>query len=177
MPPRDLYSQPHAADPVLDERTVLGLVRRHSVRGAAVTRIDETGGEARVYVVDETFVVKVQRPHRLRPRTSLEKEAFFLQQLSAYPDIVVPRVLGYGRHGTIEYVVMTRMPGVSALTVGLTGGQRTHVLHQLGRALRRLHSIPQAPFYDSALFPRGPYAGCVRRADEVNPGPCGAGHW
>ena len=27
------------------------------------------------------------------------------------------------------------------------------VLHQLGRTLRRLHAIPQAPFYGSALFP------------------------
>jgi hygromycin-B 7''-O-kinase len=153
MPPRDIYSQPDAADPVLDERTVLDLVRRHGVSGSAVTSIDETGGEARVYVIDETLVVKVQRPHRLRPRTSLEKEAFFLHQLSAYPDIVVPHVLGYGRHNHIEYLVMTRMPGVSALTVELTGGQRRHVLHQLGRTLRRLHSIPQAPFYDSALFP------------------------
>jgi aminoglycoside phosphotransferase (APT) family kinase protein len=98
-------------------------------------------------------VVKVQRPHRRRPRTSLEKEAFFLQQLSAHPDIVVPQVLGYGRHDAIEYLVMTRMPGVSALTVELTGGPRTTVLHQLGRILRRLHAIPQAPFVDSALFP------------------------
>jgi hygromycin-B 7''-O-kinase len=149
----DIYSQPHATDPVLDEWTVLDLVRRHGVSGSALTSVDETGGEARVYVIDETLVVKVQRPHRLRPRTSLEKEAFFLNQLSAYPDIVVPRVLGYGRHDTIEYLVMTRMPGVSALTVELTGGQRRHVLHQLGRTLRRLHSIPQAPFSDSALFP------------------------
>jgi hygromycin-B 7''-O-kinase len=153
MLPRDIYSQPNAADPVLDEQTVLDLVRRHGVRGSAVTSIDETGGEARVYAIDETLVVKVQRPHRLRPRTSLEKEAFFLHQLSAHPDIVVPHVLGYGRYDTIEYLVMTRMPGVSALTVELTGGQRMHVLHQLGRTLRRLHAIPQGPFSDSALFP------------------------
>ena len=149
----DIYSQPEAADPVLDERTVLDLARRHGVRGSAVTAVDETGGEARVYAIDETLVVKVQRPHRRRPRTSLEKEAFFLQQLSAHPDIVVPQVLGYGRHDPIEYLVMTRMPGVSALTVELTGGPRRHVLHELGRTLRRLHAIPQAPFADSTLFP------------------------
>jgi hygromycin-B 7''-O-kinase len=149
----DIYSQPNAADPVLDERTVLGLARRHGVRGSALTGVDETGGEARVYVIDETLVVKVQRPHRLRPRTSLEKEAFFLRQLSAHPDIVVPHILGYGRHDTIEYIVMTRMSGVAALTVELTGSQRMHVLHELGRNLRRLHAIPQAPFYESALFP------------------------
>jgi aminoglycoside phosphotransferase len=153
MLPRDIYSQPNAADPVLDERAVLDLVRRHGVSGSAVTSVDETGGEARVYVIDETLVVKVQRPHRLRPRTSLKKEAFFLDQLSAHPDIVVPRVLGYGRRDTIDYLVMTRMPGASALTVGLTGGQRRYVLRQLGRTLRRLHAIPQAPFYESTLFP------------------------
>jgi hygromycin-B 7''-O-kinase len=48
---------------------------------------------------------------------------------------------------------MTQMPGVPVLTVELIGVQRMNVLHQLGRTLRRIHSIPQAPFYDSALFP------------------------
>jgi aminoglycoside phosphotransferase (APT) family kinase protein len=153
MLPGDMYSQPNAADPVLDERTVLDLVRRHGVRCSAVTSIDETGGEARAYVLDDNLVLKVQRPHRRRPRTNLEKEVFFLHQLAAYPDIVVPHVLGYGRHDTIEYIVMTRMPGVPAFTVELTGVQRMAVLHQLGRTLRRLHSLPQAPFYSSALFP------------------------
>ena len=153
MLPSDIYGQPNAADPVLDERTVLDIVRRHGVRCSAVTSIDETGGEARVYVIDDNLVLKVQRPHRLRPRTSLEKEAFFLNQLSAYPEIVVPQVLGYGRHDNIEYIVMTLMPGVPVLTVELTGVQRMNVLHQLGRTLRRIHSIPQAPFYGSALFP------------------------
>jgi hypothetical protein len=71
----DIYSQPHAADPVLEERTVLDLVRRHGVRCSALTGVDETGGEARVYVLDDQLMLKVQRPHRLRPRTSLEKEA------------------------------------------------------------------------------------------------------
>ena len=32
MLPHDTYSQPKAADPVLDERMVLGLVRRQGVR-------------------------------------------------------------------------------------------------------------------------------------------------
>jgi aminoglycoside phosphotransferase len=149
----DTYSQPRAADPVLAEQTVLNIVYRHGVRCSAVTGIDETGGEARAYVLDDNLVLKTQRPHRLRPRTSLAKEAFFLRQLAVYPDIVVPHVLGYGRHDTIEYIVMTRMSGVPALTVELTGMQRTHVLHQLGRVLRRLHSIPQAPFHGSPLFP------------------------
>jgi aminoglycoside phosphotransferase (APT) family kinase protein len=163
----DVYSQPEAADPVLDERTVLNLVRRHGGRGAAVTSIDETGGEARTYGIDDHLVLKVQRPHRLRPRTSLAKEAFFLQQLAAYPDIVVPRLLGYGTQDSSEYLLLTRMPGVSALTVELRGVHRQDVLTQLGRTLRRLHAIPQAPFYDNALFP-GPRTreACVEQARE-----------
>ena len=149
----DLYSQPHAADPVLEARTVLDLVRRHHVHCSAVTTIDETGGEARTYVLDDTIVLKVQRPHRRRPRTSLAKEAFFLQQLTAYPDIVVPNVLGYGQEDPIEYLIMTRMPGVPALTVTLEGPPRNAVLQALGRTLRRLHTLPQVPFYTSTLFP------------------------
>src|SRR4029453_8019321 len=149
----DMYSQPNAADPVLEERTVLDIVRRHGVRCSAVTSLDETGGGARAFFRDDNLVLKVQRPHRLRPRTSLAKEAFFLHQLAAYPDIVVPQVLGYGRHDHIEYIVMSRMPGASALTVELTGVQRRDVLHQLGRTLRRLPSMPQAPFHGSTLFP------------------------
>lgn len=149
----DMYNQPNAADSVLDEQTVLDIVRRHGVRCSAVTSIDETGGEVRTYILDHNLVLKVQRPHRRRPRTSLEKEAFFLQQLAAYPDIAVPHVFGYGRYDTIEYLVMTRMPGVSAFTVEFTGVQRINVLRQLGRTPRRIHSIPQAPFSGSALFP------------------------
>ncbi|MBM3226879.1 MAG: aminoglycoside phosphotransferase family protein, partial [Candidatus Tectomicrobia bacterium] len=153
MLPSDVYRQPHAADPILDERRVLDLVRRHGVRGAAVTDIDETGGEARAYMLDETLVLKVQRPHRLRHRTSLAKEAFFLQQLAAYPDIVVPQVLGHGQDDDIEYLVLTRMPGIPARTVTMTDAQRVTVLQQLGRTLRRLHTLPQAPFAGSPLLP------------------------
>src|SRR5438034_10878283 len=101
MLPSDMYSQPNAADPVLDEQMVLDIVRRHAIRCSAVTSIDETGGEARVYVLDDNLVLKGQRPHQLRPRTRLEKEAFFLHQRAAYPDIAAPHGPGYGaRHTT-----------------------------------------------------------------------------
>jgi aminoglycoside phosphotransferase (APT) family kinase protein len=153
MLPIDAYPQTDVADPVLDEQTVLNLARRHVSSCAAVSSVDETGGEARTYSIDDNLVLKVQRPHRLRHRTSLEKEVFFLNQLRAYPEIVVPQVLGYGREESIEYIVMTRMPGVAALTVDLNGVKRTEVLLQLGRVLRRLHSIPQPPFQNSSLFP------------------------
>ena len=168
MRPRDLYSQPNAADPVLEERTVLDLVRRHGVSGSAVTSIDETGGEARVYVLDETLVVKVQRPHRLRPRTSLEKEAFFLQQLAAYPDIVVPHVLGYGRHDH------HRIPGDDADARRLRAHGRAHRGAPEGRVASAREDPATPPRAAPGAFPWqralpwGPHAGRrswrVRRA-------------
>jgi hypothetical protein len=53
----------------------------------------------------------------------------------------VPRVLGYGRHDHVEYIVMTRMPGVAALTVEITGG--THLRRDNEMSVRyaeELHS-------------------------------------
>src|SRR5438270_12590755 len=95
----DTYSQPDAPDPVLEDELVLSLVRRHVPDARAVTGIDESGGEARSYTIDDSMILKVQRPQQLRPRTSLEKEVFFLRQLEQAPAVSVPRVLGYGREG------------------------------------------------------------------------------
>lgn len=153
MLPTDAYRQAELADPILDEQMVLSLARRHVSSCAAVGSVDNTGGEARTYGIDDDLILKVQRPHRLRHRTSLEKEVFFLNQLRAYPDIVVPEVLGYGREEGIEYIVMTRIHGVAAGTIDLSGTKKTELLLRLGRVLRCLHSISQPAFHSSPLFP------------------------
>ncbi|MFH1560200.1 MAG: aminoglycoside phosphotransferase family protein [Chloroflexota bacterium] len=145
--------QPHLLDPVLSEETVLSLVRRHVPDARALAGIDESGGEARTYLIDDHLVLNTQRPHRVRPRTSLGKYAFFLDQLASDPEIVVPQKLGYGREGTIEYLCMTRIPGVAMRNLTLEGSARRDVLRTLGRTLRRIHQAPQAPFLESGLFP------------------------
>ena len=138
---RDVYLQPHAPDPVLSEETVLELARRHVGRVEAVTEIDESGGEARVYVVDDAVVVKTQRPPRLRPRTSLAKEAVLLGQLAGALEATVPTLFGYGRdeapEGMVEYLCMSRVPGRAVAQ--LAGPPSRAVLHELGEVLRSLH--------------------------------------
>ena len=120
--PRDLDPR----DPVLDFRRVLALARRHLPAAHAVTDVDETGGEARVYVIDEGFIFKTQRPHRIRPRTSLAKETLHLEQLAKNaPEVCVPRVLGYGNDDGVEYILMTRVPGVAMRSVQVEGPART----------------------------------------------------
>lgn len=152
--PKDVYFQPDAPDPVLDQELVLSLVRRHVPTAQAVTGIDESGGEARTYAIDHEIILKVQRPHQLRPRTSLAKEVFFLRQLETCPGVSVPRVLGYGQESTLlEYTVMTRMRGVAVRHLPLTEDERAEILMQLGQTLRRIHRIPQDPFLKSGLFP------------------------
>ncbi|MFD0680013.1 MULTISPECIES: phosphotransferase family protein [unclassified Paenibacillus] len=150
---KDINLQPNASDPVLDEATVLSLVRRHVPDAKGLTDVDESGGEARTYAVDDHIILKTQRPHRLRAKTSLEKEAFFLRELAKYPDIRVPRVYGYGKEGSIEYTCMTRIPGIAVKHADLSAPARKEMLFQLGITLRQVHGIAQQPFIDSGLFP------------------------
>ena len=75
---------------------------------------------------DDDLVFKTQRPPQLRPRTSLEKEAFILRHVAAEAAIPVPRVLGYGREDDVEYLLMTRIPGVPLETTSLYRSRPRH---------------------------------------------------
>lgn len=148
------YYQTGAPDPVLEPGQVLRLVRQHVPEARAVTGIDESGGEARVYFVDTEVVCKVQRPPQLRSWTSLEKEAVFLRYLAeAAPEVSVPRVLGYGKEDGIEYTCMTRMSGDAAVRTPIPEANRVETLQALGRTIRRIHEVAQAPLRESGLFP------------------------
>lgn len=161
--PRDFYVQPDASDPVLSSAVALSLARRHMPDARMVTQVDESGGEARAYVIDDSLILKTQRPQQLRPRTSLEKEVCFLNQIAeSAPDLHVPRVLGYGRERVaadtlddieIEYTLMTRMPGIAMRRAQMDDDARRKALRQLGMTLRRIHALPLAPFTASDLFP------------------------
>ena len=99
---RDTYEQAGAPDPVLAPAVVLELARRHAPGVREVVAVDESGGEARTYMLpaaEGDLVLKTQRPHRRRRRTSLEKEALFLRHLAGVPGgpLPVPRVLGHGK--------------------------------------------------------------------------------
>jgi aminoglycoside phosphotransferase (APT) family kinase protein len=168
----DIYLQPDAEDPVLTPATVLGLAREHAGRAEAVTGVDESGGEARAYLVDERLVVKTQRPHRLRPRTSLAKEARLLSYLADGPLAgQVPALFGYSStqtdQGSVEYLVMSRMPGRPARHASVTGPARTVLLHTLGRLLRALHAQPAGPLAATGLFPADDSAGALRQRLEL----------
>jgi hygromycin-B 7''-O-kinase len=148
------HAEAHPLDPVLDPNAVLERARRHLPSAEAVTGVDESGGEARTYAIDEDFIFKTQRPHRVRPRTSLEKEVFHLQQLAKHaPGVSVPRVLGYGHEGDLEYILMTRMPGVAMRHLSIRGEPREEVLRALGASLRLMHDVDAQPFRASGLFP------------------------
>jgi hygromycin-B 7''-O-kinase len=155
----DFYVQPDAPDPVLPDDVVLALARRHAPETRAVTFVDESGGEARTYGLDDTLILKTQRPQQLRPRTSLQKEVFFLEQIAMRaPDLSVPRALGHGYGedpdgGAVEYTLMSRMPGIAMRHARLDPGARQAVLRQVGMALRRIHALDQRPFVESELLP------------------------
>src|SRR5215217_2314825 len=149
----DTYLQPDAPDPVLEEQAILEAARHHVPDVGTLLEIDESGGEARAYILDGDVVMKTQRPHRLRPRTSLSKEARFLQALEREDHLPVPRVLGYGYVRGIEYLCITRVAGTAMRHVELTPAQRATALKALGRTLRRIHHIDQTALASSGLLP------------------------
>src|SRR5215218_2851410 len=147
----DTYLQPDAPDPVLEEQDILDAARQHAPDVGPLLEIDESGGEARAYLLDGGVVMKTQRPHR--PRPSLSKEALFLRALEREDGLPVPRVLGHGHVQGIEYLCITRVAGTPIRDVDLTPAQRAAVLEDLGRTLRRIHSIDQTGLARSGLLP------------------------
>ena len=160
---KTIYYQRDAADPVLEDGLVLDIVRGYAPGAKSVTGLDDSHGEARAYAVDDNIILKVQRPQQLRSSTSLEKEAFFLRQLEAQTHVSVPRVLGYGKSGSVEYICMTRMPGIAAEKVKLSALEKDTLLFDLGKELRKIHSADQKPFEESGLFPRDGSADLTER--------------
>ena len=150
---KDVYCQKGMPDPIFENDYVLSLVRAFAPNAKEVCGVDETGGEARAYAIDSDVILKVQRPQQLRLSTSLEREVFFLKHLEKHSDVNVPRVLGYGKEGTVEYTVMTRMPGKAYRYADLTGKQREAMLFELGKTLHKIHSIDKKPFFKSGLYP------------------------
>jgi aminoglycoside phosphotransferase (APT) family kinase protein len=149
----DTYLQPGAPDPVLTEKAVVAAAARHVPDVGRLLEVDESGGEARAYMLDGGVVVKTQRPNRLRPRTSLAKEAAFLQELGHVGDFPVPTVLGYGHVEGIEYLCLTRIEGAASRHVQLSAEQRAGMLHTLGAVLRSIHQTDQSRLRDNDLMP------------------------
>lgn len=149
----DVYLQPDAPDPVLAEEVVLEAARRHIPEAGPLVRVDESGGEARAYFLDGGIVIKTQRPHRLRTRTSLAKEALFLAELERQGDFPVPRVLGHGEIAGIEYLCLTRVAGVPLEHASLDAATRACALGELGRTLRAIHEIEQSALAASDAVP------------------------
>ena len=73
--------------------------------------------------------MKTQRPHRLRPRTSLRKEAALLAALADPLAGRIPAFYGYDRadtaEGPVEFIVMRRVPGRAVGWLGPAGRQST----------------------------------------------------
>ncbi len=148
------YYQPNAPDPILDNNEVLKIVKKYVFDVSTVDYVDETGGEARAYSIDNKVILKIQRPHRLRSKTSLEKEVFFLKELEKYKEIKVPYIYGYGKDSNIEYICMTKIEGKALKYLELSHVQRERILFDLGKNLYKIHSIDVKPFLDSKLFPK-----------------------
>ena len=111
--------------------------------------VDESGGEARVYLFDRAdtaggVAVKTQRPHRLRPRTSLAKEAALLAALAGPLSDRIPTLYGYDAvdtaAGPVEFLVLSRVPGRAVVTGGVPEAPQAALFRELAQVLRTVHA-------------------------------------
>lgn len=150
---KDKYLQPEAMDIVWNSETVLKYVREFLPDAKEVKFVDETGGEARTYYIDDNMILKTQRPNRLRLSTSLEREVFFLKQLEMQSDVSVPKVIGYKKINNLEeFTLMTKMSGDAFVRSNISEEEKPKILFELGKTLRKIHSINQEAILQSGLF-------------------------
>ena len=157
----DVYEDPNATDPVLSQ----DIVRRLAGRFLSDRKVpdgfevDESGGEARVYLLDEDIVVKTQRPHRRRPCTSLRKEAEVLDLLAFSLSDRIPRLHGYGtaetEMGAVEFLVMSRVAGRAVVHQPVTGARHEQLLADVAGTLRGIHAADLQEIQDPGLLPNG----------------------
>jgi hygromycin-B 7''-O-kinase len=176
----DVYSQPDAPDPLLPAELVRELVEPHlpsDLRLSDGMVVDESGGEARVYLFDRADVgggvaVKTQRPHRLRPRTSLAKEAALLAALAGPLAGRIPAVHGYDRvdtaEGPVELIVMSRVPGRPVCRTTIARPARSELLRRLADVLRAVHALDPAELVTSGLLPADEGVAGLRSRLEPN---------
>jgi hygromycin-B 7''-O-kinase len=176
----DVYSQPEAPDPVLPSELVLELARPHLPPGAQLDggmQVDESGGEARVYLFDRSdaaggVVVKTQRPQRLRPRTSLRKEAELLEALTGPLAGRIPALYGYDRvdtaDGPVEFLVMSRVLGRPVGLRTLPPVARRGLLRAVADVLRVVHTLDAAQLQADGILPTVAGAAGLRARLEPN---------
>jgi len=169
----DYYSQPDAPDPVLEPELVLRLARAQLPAGRRVSRVlevDESGGEARAYLCDGGVVVKTQRPHRVRPRTGLAKEAGLLGALAGPLAGRIPVLFGYAQidtvAGGVELIVMSRVAGRPVRHLDVPAAARSRLISEVARLLRTVHALDITGPPASGLVPVDDgWAGLHRRLE------------
>jgi hygromycin-B 7''-O-kinase len=176
----DVYSQPEAPDPVLPVALVRELARPHlpDVQLDGGMEVDESGGEARVYLFDRSdaaggVAVKAQRPHRLRPRTSLRKEAGLLAALAGLLPGRIPALYGYDRvdtaAGPVEFIVMSRVSGRPAVGRELPPTSRRMLFRAIADVLRVVHGLDAGAIQPAdGTFPTVDGAAALRARLEPN---------
>jgi len=176
----DVYSQPNAPDPVLPAEVVRQLAEAHLPADAQLAggmAVDESGGEARVYLFDRAdaaggIAVKTQRAHRLRPRTSLAKEAALLAALAEPLAGRIPVLYGYDAvdtaAGPVDFLVLSRVPGRAVVTRGGPDAVRDALLSEVADVLRAVHAVDAGKLRSAGTLPTVDGAAGLRARLEPN---------
>lgn len=122
-----------------------------------------SGGEARIFALDDARVLRVQAPGEAADDRQLAE--LLDSWADCRPGFALPQVLQQGRHGSQDYSIERRLPGVPMarwLAATSDPGQRRKALLGLLDAAERLRELPSPrPGFGRVLGDPRPFASLV----------------
>ena len=100
-----------------------------------------TDGSNLVASVDDRYIVKIFPPFH---RHQWESEHRTLQHLAGKTSIPIPDLIAHGERYGWTYVIMSKLSGIMLEKIweGCTMQEKTDMLHQTGRIMSEIHSLP-----------------------------------
>jgi hygromycin-B 7''-O-kinase len=100
-----------------------------------------TEGSNLVASVDDRYIVKIFPPFH---RHQWESEHRTLQHLAGKTSVPIPDLIAHGERDGWTYVIMSKLSGIMLEKVweGCTMQEKTDMLHQTGRIMSEIHSLP-----------------------------------
>lgn len=126
--------QQHFHDAVW-KKAAAAICTRHNLPSSNILRTSV--GENIIFFIGESYILKIYKPFR----DCFARETAALEFMQAVPTVHSPEIVEIGELEGWNYVVMTRLAGMSAKTIwsGLNAAERQHIATDLGQLLCSVH--------------------------------------
>ncbi|MEJ7847181.1 MAG: aminoglycoside phosphotransferase family protein [Pyrinomonadaceae bacterium] len=119
------------------------ICRRHRIPFSDLKRADK--GEHIVFLIDDSFVIKIYRPFR----RCFESEKKALEFANGKTNFKVPEIVQIGKIEGFDYIIMTQLSGTTmtrADWLNLPRTEQSALVSELAVGLKTIHALDPKPF-------------------------------